>query len=138
MTKTIRQKGTVLVDELAKRWHISLDVGKQTLEKTTQKGVRDYTDMKESRRLRHLMQQLAYKPLNAVCYTDTMFSKISPLTNKYTCAQVFSTNFEWVKIYPMRQKSEAHLTLDMLHHQYGAFRVMIPDNAKLKVPSMIS
>jgi len=129
-TQTKRRKGTVSVDELAKRWHVSLDVARRTIEKTSQKGVRDFSVMKGTRRLRHMTQQLAYRPLNAVCYTDTMFARIPSLTNKFTCAQIYCTDFEWTKAYPMRAKSEAHLTLDMLHHQYGAFRVMIPDNAK--------
>ena len=130
VAKTRRRKGTVQVDELAKRWHISLDLAKRTIETTTQKGVRDYTNMSGTRRLRHLTQQLAYRPLNTICYTDTMFSKIPSLSNKHTCAQVYCTEFDWTKVYPMKAKSEAHYTLDMLHHQFGAFRVMIPDNAK--------
>jgi Reverse transcriptase (RNA-dependent DNA polymerase) len=59
-----------------------------------------------------------------------MFSKIHSLTNKYTCAQVYCTDFDWTRVYPMKSKSEAHYTLDMVHQEFGAFRVMIPDNAK--------
>jgi hypothetical protein len=129
-TKSRRRKGTVKPEELAKRWHISLEVAQRTIDHTTQKGVRDYAHMAGSRRLRHLTQQLAYRPLNAVCYTDTMFAQVPSLTNKYTCAQIYCTDFGWSVAYPMRSKGEAHLTLDLLHNQYGAFRVMIPDNAK--------
>lgn len=129
-TKTVRRKGTVKPEELAKRWHISLEVAKRTIENTTQKGVRDYTNMTGTRRLRHLTQQLAYRPINAVCYTDTMFAQVPSLTNKYTCAQIYCTEFDWTKVYPIRSKADAHLTLDLLHHQVGAFKVMIPDNAR--------
>ena len=129
-TKSIRRKGTVKPEQLAKRWHISLEVAKRTIENTTQKGVRDFTTMTGTRRLRHLTQQLAYRPINAVCYTDTMFAQIPSLTNKYTCAQIYCTEFDWTIVYPIRTKAEAHLTLDLLHHQFGAFKVMIPDNAR--------
>lgn len=129
-TQSIRRKGTVKPADLAKRWRISLELATRTIEQTTQKGVRDFVHMSGSRRLRHLTQQLAYRPLNAVCYSDTMFAQVSSLFNKFTCAQIFCTDFGWTKVYPMKTKAEAHLTLDMLHHQYGAFKVMIPDNAK--------
>ena len=129
-TNTVRRKGTVKPEELAKRWHISLEVAKRTIDNTTQKGVRDFTNMTGTRRLRHLTQQLAYRPINAVCYTDTMFAQVPSLMNKYTCAQIYCTEFDWTKVYPIRTKADAHLTLDLLHHQFGAFKVMIPDNAR--------
>jgi hypothetical protein len=130
LVKTRRRKGTVQVEELAKRWHISLELAKRTIESTTQKGVRDFSHMLGSRRLRHLTQQLAYRPLKTICYTDTMFSKIPTLHNRYTCAQIYCTDFNWTKVYPMKTKADAHYTLDLLHHYFGAFQVMIPDNAK--------
>lgn len=129
-TKSARRKGTVKPEELAKRWHISLEVAKRTIENTTQKGVRDFAHMSGTRRLRHLTQQLAYRPINAVCYTDTMLAMTPSLFNKYTCAQIYCTDFDWTKVYPMKSRQEAHYTLDMLHQRYGAFKVMIPDNAK--------
>jgi hypothetical protein len=113
-TSSNRRKGTVDAAQLAQRWHISLDMAKRTIEKTTQRGVRD----------------LAYRPLNARCYTDTMIAAVPSLFNKYTCAQIYVTEFGWVKVYPMRAKSEAPSTLDLLHHDYGSFREMVPDNAK--------
>lgn len=130
VTKSVRRKGTVKAEELAKRWHVSLEVAKRTIDNTTQKGVRDFTHMQGSRRLRHLTQQLKYRPLNATCYTDTMIAKVPSLTNQYKCAQVYCTDFDWTKVYPMKLRQDAHYTLDLLHASYGAFNVMIPDNAK--------
>jgi phage-related protein len=128
--RSARRKGTVTAAELARRWHISLEMAQRTIETTTQKGVRDFTHMKGSRRLCHWTHQLQYKPLNAICYTDTMLAVMPLLFNKYTCAQIYVIDFGWTKVYPMRFKSEAPSTLDLLHNQYGAFREMAPDNAK--------
>jgi hypothetical protein len=75
-TKSARQKGTVKPEELAKRWRVSLEVAKRTIENTTQKGVRDFAHMAGTKRLQHLTHQLAYRPINAVCYTDTMFAQV--------------------------------------------------------------
>jgi hypothetical protein len=129
-TESTRRKGTVDAIELARRWQIGLEVAKHTVERTTQKGVRDYTHMKGTRHLRHFTQQLAYRPLNARCYTDTMIAAVPSLFNKYTCAQIYVTEFGWTKVYPMRAKSEAPSTLDLLHNNYGSFKEMVPDNAK--------
>jgi len=44
-TKSARRKGTVKPEELAKRWRVSLELAKRTIENTTQKGVRDFAHM---------------------------------------------------------------------------------------------
>jgi hypothetical protein len=59
-----------------------------------------------------------------------MFAQVPTLTNRYTFAQIYCTDFEWVKVYQMKSKGDAHYTLDLLHHEYGAFHTMIQDNAK--------
>jgi hypothetical protein len=128
--KSKRRKGTVTPQYLAKRWQISLELATKTIEKTTQKVVLDFSHMKGTRRLLHLTQQLQYRPLNAVCYTDTMIAAVPSLFNKFTCAQIYVTDFHWTKVYPMCKRAEAPLTLDLLHNQYGSFWEMIPDNAR--------
>jgi hypothetical protein len=122
----------VTAEELARRWHIGLDTAKRTIERTTQLGVRDFTHSKGARRLRHSTQQLRYRRLNAVCYTDTVFFKKAKSLDQNTCAQVYVTEFEWTKVYPMRSKSDGHFTLDRLHKDYGVFHTLIPDNEKKK------
>jgi hypothetical protein len=57
-----------------------------------------------------------------------MFSKIKSLKQN-TCAQIYVTPFHWTRVYPMKSKSDAHLTLDLLHKDIGVFQVVIPDNA---------
>jgi hypothetical protein len=39
------------------------------------------------------------------------------------------TRFHWTKVYPLKKKSEAHLSLDQLHRDIGVFKTIIPDNA---------
>jgi hypothetical protein len=59
-----------------------------------------------------------------------MTASKSLLSNQFTCAQVYATDFGWIKVNPMNSKGEAPSTLDFLDKQYGAFCEMIPDNAK--------
>jgi hypothetical protein len=59
-----------------------------------------------------------------------MPSTLPSLSNQYTCAQVYATDFGWIKVYPMKSKGDAPSALDLLHTPYGAFCEMIPDNAK--------
>ena len=127
-SSSTRRKGTVTAEELAKRWHIGIELAKKTIERTTQLGVRDFTHSKGTRRLRHSNQQLRYRRLNCAVYTDTMFAPWKSLQGN-KCAQVYVTDFHWTKAYPIGSKAEAHYTLDLLHQQYGVFHTMIPDNA---------
>jgi hypothetical protein len=128
-TTSIRRKGTVTPEELAKRWKIGLEAARRTIERMTQLGVHDFTHTTAGRRLRNVNQQLQYRRLNSTVYTDTMFGDIKSLQGN-TCAQIYATDFEWACVCPMKTKADAHLTLDMLHHQFGAFHTMIPDDAK--------
>lgn len=127
-THTIKRKGTVSPEDLARRWRIGLDQARRTIERTTQLGVRDFTTIQGTRRLRHTNQQFKYRRLNAVVYTDTMFMKPMTLL-RHTCAQVYVTDFEWTKVYPIKSKKEAPYTLDLLHKEYGVFHTIVSDNA---------
>jgi ribosomal protein S25 len=42
--KTVKTKGFVSVEQLAKNWKIGLEVAKKTVDATTQLAVRDFTD----------------------------------------------------------------------------------------------
>jgi hypothetical protein len=59
-----------------------------------------------------------------------MFSGGVKSLHGYTCAQIYGTDFGWMKVYPMISKADAHLTLDLLHHEYGVFHRVVPDDAK--------
>ena len=47
-----------------------------------------------------------------------------------TCAQIFATDFHFVRAFPIKSKWEAHFTLDDFFTEVGVPRIMIPDNAK--------
>jgi len=123
-----KRKGFVSSIDLAKRWHVGLDAAKRTIDKTTQLAVRDFTSTQGGRRLKPSAYQLKHRRLNTVMYTDTMFSKVKSLRQN-TCAQIFTTDFQWTKAYPIRTKADAHLSLDSLFSRVGIPKRIIPDNA---------
>jgi hypothetical protein len=84
-------------------------------------------------RLKHTAHQLMFRHIRTTIYTDTMFAKQKSLRQN-TCAQVYVTTFHWTKIFPMKQKSDAHQTLDRLHKEVGVFSTIVPDNA----PELVS
>ena len=62
-------------------------------------------------------------------FTDTLFSKIvSKAGNK--CAQVFGTDIDFTRVYPMKTKGDAHEALDLNHYEIGVPALMISDGAK--------
>jgi hypothetical protein len=125
----ITRRGTPTLLELSKRWFIGLNSAKRTLERTTQRGVRDFTKSEGTRRLRHSTYQLMYRHLRLSVYTDTMFVSVQLLCGN-KCAQVYTTWFQWVVAYPIPSKADAHFTLNRLHREYGIFHTIILDNAK--------
>jgi len=99
---TTRRKGTVTAEQLVKRWGISLEAVTRTLEQTTQRVIQDYDSIQGTRQLKTLDYQLKYRHLRAATYTDMMFSPVA-LLSKNTCSQVFITDFQWIRFYPMKK-----------------------------------
>ena len=58
---------------------------------------------------------------------DTTFSDTKSLAQN-TCAQIFTTDFNWVAFYPMKKKSDASEALELLIADHGGFNYIIPDN----------
>jgi hypothetical protein len=127
-TQTSRRKGTVSPTDLANRWFIGIELARRTIEATTQRGVRDFTMTSGTQRMKHRFQQLLYRHLKATVYTDTLFTSIKSMRQN-TCAQIYVTDFQWVKVYPLRRKADAHLSLDQLHRDFGVFHTIVSDNA---------
>jgi hypothetical protein len=128
-TTTSRRKGFLTAEKLAKNWSISLEAAKQTLQVTTQRGIRTVANPLLSRRFRTNDRQLRYRRIRADVFTDTLESAIpSKRGNKY--AQVFATPFGWTRVHPMAKKSNAHDGLSLLFARDGVPNCLIMDNSK--------
>jgi hypothetical protein len=128
-TQSRRRKGAVTAEELAKRWHIGLETARKTIEKTTQRAVRNFTETVGSRRLKPYAYQLRYPRINVEMYCDLIIGHVKSLNgNQY--AMIYCTPFHWMCVDPVKEKSDAHYTLDNLFRRVGFPRVLIPDNAK--------
>jgi hypothetical protein len=118
----------ITTEQLARNWNIPLERAKRTLEVTTQRGIRTRpTNM--TRRFKTNDRMLRYNRLDTVMFTDTLESgTLSRRQNKY--AQVFVIPPNWIKVYPMRTKGEAHFCLAALFHDIGVPEKMIMDGSK--------
>ena len=118
---------------LAKNWGIGLDAARRTVEATTQKGVRTILHPTLSRHFRTNDRQLQYRRLSHDMFTDTLevCTRSWFRHNKY--AQVFSTKFGWVRVYPMQRKSQAHEALSLLAQREGVPPALVMDNAKEQI-----
>jgi hypothetical protein len=88
LTSLTQQSTRVSPETLSQRWGIGLEVAKQTLKVTTQKGMQQTVGPIE-RRLRTRMAHLRYKQLSGrhgQFYTDTFFASI-PTTSGKSMAQ---------------------------------------------------
>jgi hypothetical protein len=59
-------------------------------------------------------------------YTDTIFSTILSRQNN-KAAQIFCTDFGFVREFPLKKEKEAHEALSLLFHRDGVTNVMVMD-----------
>ena len=123
------RKGTVTAEQLARRWRCGVDIARRTIEKTTQRAVRDFTHSTAGRSIKPTNYQLRYPRIRADMYTDTMHGPcVSAEGNKYLA--IYCTKFQWCRGFPLKKKGDSHLTLNRLFRDVGFPTTMIPDNAK--------
>ena len=113
-------------EELARKWNIGLQTAKDTLEATTQHGVRTAVHpMTRRLRVDHLHLHRTY--LRGMWYADTLMAKVkSRLGN--TCANVF-TQGKYTKVVPMTSRAEAGRSLVDFTDDVGIPEMLTTDGA---------
>lgn len=119
-------------DNLASKWKVSLETARNTLHATTQHAVRS-AQHPLRRRYRTDLLLARYRRLNAVFYSDTMFSKYKSLRG-YKTAQIFA-NEHMVQLYPMTSKSHAGEALQNFIDDVGVPNKIVVDGAQEQVGS---
>ena len=125
-----KRKKPISAHTIAKNWGIGLKLAKRTYEATTQTGVRTIVHPTLSRRFRTNDRQLRYRRLACEMYSDTMQASEVSWRRKNKYAQVFCTKFGWVRVYPMKAKSEAPDTLKLLCQREGVPISLVVDGSK--------
>ena len=107
-----------------------MDATKQTLQVTTQCGVRRTTNPSLSRRFRTNDRQLRYLRLRWNMYTNTLDAKAVTSKRGNKAAQIFATRFGWFRAFPFKFKSEAHQALSVFFARDGVPNVMVKDRVR--------
>jgi hypothetical protein len=96
---------------------------------TIQRGILRMIHTSLTKRYKTNDRQLRYRRLPVTMHTDTMFSTIlSRQDNK--AAQIFCTDFGFVRAFPLKKEEEAHEALSLLFHRDGVPNIMFMDGAK--------
>ena len=129
-TEAVSRRSIIAPQDLALRWGIGLESAKLTLQATTQRGMR-FSDGPFTQRYRTRQSHLRYPLLRTKMYTDTMFSKRKGLGGDM-CGQIYVTNFDWIRFYPMRTKrgKEVGVTLGKLIAAIGIPSGIVMDGAR--------
>jgi hypothetical protein len=128
----MRDKGGIDAATLAKNWGIGIAEAKRTLLVTTQRGIRRMVHPSLTKRYKTNDRHLRYRRLPVTMNTDTMYSTIlSRQMNKV--AQIFTTDFGFVRALPMKKEREAHEALSLLFHRDVVLNVMVMDGSKAQV-----
>jgi ribosomal protein L31E len=128
--RAVKPRYSIQPSVLAKNWNIGLKTAKHTLEATLQRAVRTTIHPTLSRRFRTNDRQLRYRRLAHDMFTDTMKAGVTSWFRQNRYAQVFTTRFGWVRVFPMQKKSQAHEALSLLAQRDGVPPVMIMDGSK--------
>jgi hypothetical protein len=128
----MRDKAGVDAATLAKNWGIGLEATKMTYLVNTQRGVRRMNYPSLTNRYKTNDRQLRYRRLTVTMYTDKMFSTILSRKNN-KAAQIFCTDFGFVRAFPLKKEKEAHEALYLLFHRDGVPNAMVMDGAKAQV-----
>jgi hypothetical protein len=125
------KKPKVSKEQLAQRWGIGLAAAEKTFKVTIQRGIRNLTGHID-RRLKTKQAHSRYSHLlgrHGRFYTDTFFASV-PTPRAATCAQLFTNDVGFVKVYPMQSKAETYDALNTFIHEVGIPHELHPDNAK--------
>jgi hypothetical protein len=117
---------------VAKNWGIGIEAAKRKRLVTTQRGIRRMIHPSLTKRYNTNDRQLRYCRLPVTIYTDTMFSTILS-RQKNKAAQIFCTDFGFVRAFPLKKEKEEHEALYLLFHRDGVPNVMVMDGSKAQV-----
>jgi len=126
-----------------KRWNIGLKAATQTIQVTTQRGIRTILHPTLARRFRTNDRQLRYRRLPCEMFTDTLEASVVSWQRQNHYAQVFTTRFGWTRIFPIRKQSDTYVWVITIgskgwcspESHYGWLKGADDDRMQLKVLS---
>jgi hypothetical protein len=128
---TTKNRGRMIgARTLAKNCGIGLRQAQNTIDATTQNGIRTTLQPTLSRRFRTNDRQLRYRRLSHEMFTDTLEARIASWFRQNKYAQVFTTRFGWTRVFPMKKKSDAHHALTLMAQRDGVPTALIMDGSK--------
>jgi hypothetical protein len=131
VTSTTNRNSVITKEYLSQLWGISLNTAAQTLQVTTQKGIKNAIHP-IVRRYATKQSRLRYNQLGSKhgkFYSDTSFATTSS-TRGNTMAQLYVNDAKYMRIMPMRRKGDAHHTLLELIQDVGIPAAIHCDGAR--------
>jgi hypothetical protein len=109
--RTVKRKGFVSAEQLAKNCKIGLEVAKKTADATTQLAVQDFTESEGGKQIRPSAWALNFRCIDCDVYCDTLYSDCKSLQGiKY--GHIFATPLHFVPAFSMKSRKECHHALD--------------------------
>ena len=108
-----RKQGPISTQELMDRWSITKEMAKSTILATTQRLIRSLIEPSLNKRFCTNDRMLRYDRIQCDIFMDTFFAakELGPSVRGNTCAQLFVSDFGFIKVKPMKLKSEVPLAI---------------------------
>lgn len=118
-------------ERLAKVFKIDQSIARRTLQATHQR-VKRVQDATLDRSFSNNDRVLRYRHIDTHFFTDTMFAskKIGPSFRGNTCMQVFVTDKGYLKVIPMRTKSQVPQSYKLFFKHVGVPQALICDGSR--------
>ena len=122
--------------DLAATWNISREIAKNTLDVTTQLCVRSSKNPSLARRYPTNDRMLRYNRLTTTLFMDTFLAtskKGFKSSRGNTCAQLFVTDFNYVRIEPMKARADCYKAVKSFFKHVGVPKAIVADGAMEQV-----
>ena len=128
-------QGPISTKELEERWGISKEMARSTILATTQRLIRSLLEPSLNKRFATNDRMLRYDRISCDIFMDTYFAakELGPSIRGFTCAQLFVSDFGFVKVKPMKLKSELPLALKSFFKGVGVPNKIVCDGAPEQV-----
>jgi hypothetical protein len=125
----MRDKAGFDAATLANNLGVGIEAAKRKHIVNTQKGIRRMIHPSLTKRYKTNDRQLRYRRIPVTMFTDTMYSTILS-RQQYKAAQIFCTDFGFVRAFPTKLESKPREAVSLLFHKDGVPNVIVMDGAK--------
>ena len=119
---------------IVKKWNVSLETAKRVSQATIRLCKRNTQDITLNRRFSPNDRMIRYPRVRAITFTDTLLASRRCISfRKYSCAQIFATEFGYIFACPLRKRADMEMAIKKFFKEVGVPPRLIADKAREQI-----